>query len=144
MTKVLSGPELSVATAGEAVELHCTAETSNPAPGFKWLRNGVEVRRRHTNTVVALCCRDVQPSARLQVVAERGGGKETTYTNTVVALCCRDVQPGVGLQVVAELGGGKETTNIVLTYMCMSDIVRTYMRLEKGTLFAVQYWYNRL
>jgi hypothetical protein len=47
MTKVGSGPELSVATAGEIVELHCAAETSNPAPGFKWLRNGVEVGGRN-------------------------------------------------------------------------------------------------
>jgi hypothetical protein len=43
MIKMAGGPELSVATAGESVELHCAAETSNPAPGFKWLRNGVEV-----------------------------------------------------------------------------------------------------
>ena len=57
------------------------------------------------------------------MVAERGGGKETTYTNTVVALCCRDVQPGVGLQVVAELGGGKETTNIVqYLHTCVCQI----------------------
>jgi hypothetical protein len=43
MTKMAGGPELSVATAGESVELHCAAETSNPASGFKWLRKGVEV-----------------------------------------------------------------------------------------------------
>jgi len=43
MTKMTGGPELTVATAGESVQLHCSAETSNPAPGFKWLRNGVEV-----------------------------------------------------------------------------------------------------
>jgi hypothetical protein len=43
MTKLGGGPELYVATAGESVELHCAAEPSNPAPGFKWLGNGVEV-----------------------------------------------------------------------------------------------------
>jgi len=43
MTKLAGGPTVQEATAGEGVELHCLAESSNPGARFDWTKNGVQV-----------------------------------------------------------------------------------------------------